>query len=53
MCLVYMVAETVEHFMMDCQNFDNQGSDLRKLLITFNEQFNVEQFFDTNNVLFN
>ena len=52
MCPVCMVPETVSHFLMDCRNFDEQRSDLRKLLTTFNEQFKDEQFFNINNILF-
>ena len=51
-CPRCQVVETVEHFLMDCREFDEQRAEMRKKLIGINNQFNDESFFSIRNVLF-
>ena len=51
-CLECLVTETVKHYICECMVFDKQRSEMRKELAKLDLQFNEEEFFNIQNILF-
>ena len=52
LCPICIVTETVQHFVMDCRNFEKERTEMRKELVKVDLQFNEENFFNIYNILF-